>query len=178
ALLMPLINRRMEALLAAKEKDVSRNNHYVIVSDSALARNTAQELKARAQPVAFILARPPEPGLAEEDVVVGDASDLDVLRRAQTADAKAILALGADDSENAFVVMAAKELSDNVKTVAVVNDARNMARIKRVHPDLIIAPQVLGGELTAMLLAGEQVTPDFVMQRVFQNVGTSSPGKS
>jgi voltage-gated potassium channel len=36
----------------------------------------------------------------------------------------------------------------------------------------------LGGELTAMPLAGEQVTPDFVMQRVFQNVGAPSTEKA
>jgi voltage-gated potassium channel len=166
ALLMPLINRRMETLLAAKEKGIIRSNHYVIVSDSALARNAARELKARDQPVTFVLAHPPEPGMAEEDVVVGDASDLDVLRHAQTGDAKAILALGADDSDNAFVVMAAKELSDKVKTVAVVNDSRNMARVKRVHPDLIIAPQVLGGELLAMALSGEAMQSERLMQQL------------
>jgi voltage-gated potassium channel len=49
-----------------------------------------------------------------------------------------------------------------------VNDARHLSRIKLVQPDVIIAPQVLGGELTAMLLTGEKVTADFVLQRVFQ----------
>jgi len=37
-----------------------------------------------------------------------------------------------------------------------------------VQPDVVIAPQVLGGELMAMLLSGEQVTADFVLERVFQ----------
>jgi len=62
--------------------------------------------------------------------------------------------------------MAAKELAAWVKTVAVVNDARNMERIKRVRPDVILAPQVLGGELLAMALSGETVDSDKLMQRL------------
>jgi voltage-gated potassium channel len=49
-------------------------------------------------------------------------------------------------------------------------------RAQAVQPDVVIAPQVLGGELTAMLLAGEQVTPEFVMERVFQQRGKEPHG--
>jgi voltage-gated potassium channel len=40
-----------------------------------------------------------------------------------------------------------------------------MERIKLVQPDIIISPQVLGGEILAMALSGEPITGDFVMQR-------------
>jgi len=40
----------------------------------------------------------------------------------------------------------------------------------------VIAPQILGGEIAAMLLTGEQVTADFVMQRVFQQPGEQAGG--
>ena len=105
---------------------------------------------------------------ADSDIVVGDGSDLEVLKRAGAERASAVLAMLDDDSENAFVVLAVKELHGSAQTIAAVNDARHLARIKLVQPDVVIAPQVLGGELTAMLLAGETVTSDFVMQRVFQ----------
>jgi voltage-gated potassium channel len=41
-----------------------------------------------------------------------------------------------------------------------------MARIRRVRPDVIIAPQVLGGELLAMALSGEEVNGDKLMQQI------------
>jgi len=166
ALLVPLINRRMEFLLSNGGKKVARSNHYVIASDSSLARNTAKELVARDQQVVFILPRAPEQGGEQRDLVIGDASDLDVLRRADAQHAKAVLALGHDDSENAFIVMAAKELAEALRTVAVVNDSRNMERVKRVRPDVILAPQVMGGELLAMALSGEAVNSDQLMQRL------------
>lgn len=166
ALLVPLINRRVQLLLRPRGDKMERADHYIIVSDSALARNSYKELRARGQPVTFILARAGEPDGEDLDTVIGDASDLDVLRRAGAQSAKAILALGDDDSENAFVVLAAKELASTVKTVAVVNDARNLARVKRVHPDLIIAPHILGGELLAMALSGEEVQGDHLMKQL------------
>ncbi|MGH7118220.1 MAG: voltage-gated potassium channel protein [Acetobacteraceae bacterium] len=166
ALLVPMISHRMERLLKSRERFVPRSNHYIVIGDSALARNTLKELKARDQPVTLILPRAAESDAEQEDVVVGDATDLEVLRRAEAKAARAILALGADDSENAFVVMAAKELAEHVQTVAAVNDARNMERVKRVHPDLIIAPQVLGGELLAMALSGEPLESERVMQQL------------
>lgn len=170
ALLVPAINRRMERLLGQKERRMARSNHYVIVGDSSLARNTYKELAARDQAVTFVL-REAVPAGDTRDVVIGDGSDLDVLRRAGAAEAKAVLALGDDDSENAFVVMAAKELSDRLRTVAVVNDGRHMARVKRVRPDVIIAPQVLGGELLAMALSGEEVNSDLLMRQILQVAG-------
>jgi voltage-gated potassium channel len=57
-------------------------------------------------------------------------------------------------------------MASDVKTVTVANGAGNLARMKRVHPDLIIAPQILGGELLAMALTGEQVDSDRLMKEL------------
>ena len=91
---------------------------------------------------------------------------MDVLKKAGGKDAKAILALMDNDSENAFVILAAKELKSGIKTIIAVNDVNNMKRIRRVHPTMIIAPQVLGGELLTMALAGEQIDSTTIMQRL------------
>jgi len=74
-----------------------------------------------------------------------------------------------------------KELGGGAQTIAAVNDSRHLSRIKLVQPDVVIAPQVLGAELAAMLLSGETVTPEFVMQRVFQRevpAAATSPGSA
>lgn len=43
------------------------------------------------------------------DLIVGDATDVSVLKHANAAQAKLILALSDNDAENAFIVLAAKE---------------------------------------------------------------------
>ena len=146
---------------------MKRSNHYIIVGSSALASNTYRELVARGEQVTVILLTIPENSkFPDIDVIIGDGSDVDTLKKAGGEEAKAVLALLDNDSENAFVVLAAKELEGGIKTVAAVNDVKNLNRIRRVHPYMVIAPQVLGGELLTMALTGEKVDSSTIMQRL------------
>jgi voltage-gated potassium channel len=154
---------------------VIRKNHYIIVGYSALSSNTYQELVSRDKQVTVILLNESDRNLfpsTDVDIVIGDGADLDTLRRAGAEKAKAILALLDDDSENAFVVLAAKELKIKARTVAAVNDAKHLNRVRRVHPDLIIAPQVLGGELLTSMLTGEKIDVKDIMSHLLGHTDT------
>ena len=178
AVVAPLVTKSFQRIIHRKGTHMRRENHFVIAGNTPLAGNTALELGKRGFAVTRILSEPLEPGkLKDADVVVGDPTMIETLREAGADRATAVLAMLADDPENAFVVLAVKELAPKVRTVAAVNDARHLSHVKLVQPDVVVAPQVLGGELTAMLLAGEQVTPDFLMTRVFQNLGTGTADK-
>lgn len=179
AVIGPLVSQSLGRIVNRKGTHMKRENHFVVIGNTPLAVNTWRELSKRGLAVTRILREAPGPGEhTDTDMIVGDPSMTDILREAGADKANAVLAMLADDSENAFVVLAVKELGSSARTVAAVNDARHLSRVKLVQPDVVIAPQVLGGELTAMLLAGEQVTPDFVMQRVFQDVGAQVKAKA
>jgi voltage-gated potassium channel len=169
AIVAPVISGGLQRIIHRKGKRMVRQNHFIIVGNTSLARNTYQEMRQRDLPVTLILPEAPAAAgeLAGADVIVGDASNVDVLRSAGATDARAVLAMRADDSDNAFIVLAVKELEGSVKTVAAVNDSKNYGRVQRVQPDMIIAPQILGGELLAMALAGESIDGDAVMKRFF-----------
>jgi voltage-gated potassium channel len=172
AVIAPLVNRSLQRIVNRKGPRMQRENHFVVIGDTPLAINTWRELARRGHPVTRVLRQEPESALAGEvDHVVGDPSDGDLLRTAGAHKAQAVLAMLGDDSENAFVVLAVRELAGKARPVAAVNDAHNMGRVQLAQPDVVIAPQILGGELAAMLLTGEEVTADFVMQRVFQRPG-------
>ena len=178
ATLIPAFMNRLERITARKHKIMKRRHHYIIVGHSALAGNTYHELVGRGEQVTIILLSVPEnPKYADLDIVIGDGSDVDLLKKAGGEEAKAILALLDDDSENAFVILAAKELKGEVKTVAAVNDVKNLNRIRRVHPYMIIAPQVLGGELLTMALTGEKVDSSTIMQRLMGQANLHSEKK-
>ncbi|MDA8115703.1 MAG: voltage-gated potassium channel, partial [Acidithiobacillus sp.] len=70
-----------------------------------------------------------------------------------------------------------KEMEGSAKTVAAVNDSKNLGRVRRVQPDMIIAPQVLGGELLAMALNGEQLDSNAVMKMFRFSSGTETARK-
>lgn len=177
AVIAPLVTRSLQRIVNKKGSRMKRENHFVVIGNTPLALNTWRELVRRGHPVTRLLRQEPETGLPEDvDVVIGEPSDRDVLRKAGADQAQAVLAMLDDDSDNAFVVLAVRELAGKARTVAAVNDADHLARVQLVQPDVVIAPQILGGELAAMLLSGEEVTADFVMKRVFhQGPGVNAP---
>lgn len=161
----PLIAR----LSAPKEKRMKRTNHFIVIGATPLAYNTYREFKKRNQPVILVMPQAPVSGdIDAEDLIVGDANSLETLRRAGADQAQAVLAMRADDSDNAFIVLAVKELKGRAKTVIAINDSKHMERIKLVQADVVIAPEVLGGELLAMALTGETITSEFVFDRFFR----------
>lgn len=169
AVVAPMIKRSLQRIVNHKGHVMKRKDHFVVIGNTSLAINTWRELAKRGESVTRLLREAPaDADPSDVDIVIGDSSDVDVLRQAGAHEAKAVLAMRDDDAENAFTVLAVKELGGTARTVAAVNDARHLSRIKLVQPDVVVAPQVLGGELTAMLLTGEKVTADFVLERVFQ----------
>lgn len=162
AIATPMLAR----IMTRKEKRMKRSDHFVVIGATPLAYNTYREFKRRGQVVTLVLPQPPAAGEFEaQDLIIGDCNSLETLREAGADHAQAVLAMRADDSDNAFIVLAVRELKSGAKTVAAVNDSKHMDRIKLVQPDIIIAPEVLGGELLAMVLSGEAITGDFVMER-------------
>lgn len=169
AVIAPLVTRSLQRIVNRKGPRMKRENHFVVIGNTPLALNTLRELIRRGHPVTLLMRVEPESGVPDGvDKVIGEPSDGEVLRRAGAHKAQAVLAMLPDDSENAFVVLAVRELAGTARTVAAVNDAHHLGRVQLVQPDVVIAPQILGGELAAMLLTGEEVTADFVMRRVFQ----------
>lgn len=167
----PLINQRMINLLQPRKKRMKRNDHVIVIGNTPLARNTLKALTDRGlQATAIWPARASEGADEPEDLVIGDPSDSDVLENAGIATARAVLALGADDSDNAFATLAAKDANAKVRTVLAVSDARSMSRVRHVRPDAVLALPAIGGELLAMVLSGEEVKLDDLLGQLLKLV--------
>ena len=178
ATLIPAMVRKIEQITTGRNIKVKRNNHYIIVGYSALSSNTYRELINRQEQVTVILLNKSDAAHFNDpdiDIEVGDGSDLEILSDAGAEQAKSILALSDDDSENAFVILAVKELKVKARTVAAVNQAKHLNRIRRVHPDMIIAPQVLGGSLLTSLLTGERIDIKDVMDSLLGKKSITKP---
>jgi voltage-gated potassium channel len=168
AVITPLVTNGLRRIVSNQDRRMHRANHFVVVGSTALAVNTVRELRGRGRPVTRVLKEAPAEGeQPDPETLVGDPSDPSTLSKVHADKAEAVLAMTADDSLNAFVVLAAREVGAR-RIIAAVNEAHHLDRIALVQPDVVIAPQVLGGELTAMMLSGEEITPDFLMRKVFR----------
>jgi voltage-gated potassium channel len=170
AVIAPMIRSSLAKMMVHKGNSMKRDNHYIVIGNSSLAINTCKELQNRGNHVTRIVQpHIDKDSVSGDDVVFGEPSEIDVLEESGLKSAKGVISLLDDDSENAFVILAVKEVTHDVKTVTAVNDTHNLKRVKLVQPDIVIAPQILGGELVAMHLEGEEVTSDFLMKRLFQH---------
>jgi voltage-gated potassium channel len=161
--LLPLISNRLRLFLGNQEDLVNRTRHFIVMGTSSLARNTVLELEKRGQTVTIVLGGANEdPFYQKRDVVVGDATDLEVLKAAGTEKARGVLALSPDDPTNGFVVLGVNELDPTIPTVAALNDPKNQSRLERTQPSILLSLQVLGGQLLAMALTGERVDENFL----------------
>ena len=169
AIVAPLIDKRMMNFLQPRRRKMKRASHVIVVGDGPLARDAARALAARGLQTTAILSGKPDAEAAQPgDFVVGDGSDTETLRQVDATEARAILALSDDDSYNAFVVLAAKEVSPNVRTVAAVSDTRNTGRVARTRPDVMLTLPQLGGELLAMALSGEEIKADELISQLLK----------
>lgn len=164
AVVGPLVQRRISRIVEPRRKRMKRVNHFIITGGGPLAHNTARELLNRNKSVVVIVddetAR-----FGEAEIVLGDATDLDVLRKAGAETADSVLALSDDDAENAFVILALRELHTDAKKIAAVSSRKNLERVRRVQPDMILAPNVFGGEVLAMALTEEKIDGEALLHR-------------
>ena len=164
----PLVGGSLKRALEGRMQRENRRNHYVIIGASSLAYTLWEELRSRSVPItAIVPPGRPSPYPDDADVIVGDATSNEVLQQAGVRQAKVVLTLRDDDAENAFTVLAVKELAPGVKTVAGVNDARHRSKIRRVQPDMLFAPQVLGSEILVRHLFDEPIDNDTVNKLLF-----------
>lgn len=164
AVIGPVLQNRINRTIGPRRQKMTRVNHFIISGDGVLARNTARELRQRGESV-LVIAENEDSNYGDVEMVHGDPTELDTLRKAGGEHAKAILALSDDDSENAFVILAVRELGTDAKKVAAVSTRKNLERVRRVHPDMILAAPVFGGEVLAMALTEEKIDGDWLLNR-------------
>ncbi|HUX30215.1 MAG TPA: NAD-binding protein [Thiobacillus sp.] len=112
AVIASLVTRSFQRIVTRKGIRMNRENHFVAIGNTTLALNTWHGLAYRGHPVTCLLRQESETGPSDDvDVVIGEPGDRDVLRQARADKARAVLTMLDDDSENAFTVLAVRELA-------------------------------------------------------------------
>lgn len=176
AIIGPVIGGNLKRIVRGRISHVMRKDHYIIAGASPLALSVYHGLKARGESVTAIvpahIAHEYPPGT---DLITGDPSNADELVKAGAVKSKYILALRDDDAENAFIVLAAKEVAGtNTRTISVVNSSKNLQKIKRVQPDMVFSLQTLGSELLVRTLKGEPIDNKLITSLFFGDITEST----
>jgi len=154
---LSLRRRRMEQRIRKLK------NHYIVCGFGRVGCNAAHELHNTSRP--FVAIDPDQVRFDENadrfpDLIYlhGDASDDDLLLRADIANAKGVFAVTGDDSRNLMIIITVKQLNPAVRIVARAQETRNIEKMRRAGADEIVCPDFTGG----MRLASAMVRPHVV----------------
>ena len=89
------------------------------------------------------------------DMIIGDATENEVLERAMIHKAKGLFATATSDNDNIVIVLTAKQLNPDLKIISRCTDTKNMDKMKRAGADAVVALNYIGG----LRMASEMIRP-------------------
>jgi voltage-gated potassium channel len=95
---------------------------------------------------------------ADFPIVVGDASDDEVLRKAGIDRAKGLCVATSHDKENLLITMTARMIRADLRIVARCTDQKIYQKLRRAGADAVVSPNTIGG----LRLVSELIRPDAV----------------
>lgn len=135
----------------------SLSDHYIICGHTERARGLASEISRRSLPFVVVSDDPDELAALRErgdPHVAGSPADEEVLEEAGLHYAKAVVAAAGRDPVNVLTVMTARMLSSSVHVIALSDDERNRAKLRRAGADRVVwDPSSDGRELLVAVLA-------------------------
>lgn len=131
-------------------------NHIIICGLGRNGRETAMELIRQGQ--AFVIIEADEDVIQEfrshHDVlfVQGDATNEEVLQRANIHNAKGLVSTLSTDAENVYITLTARGMNPRLKIVARASHESSISKLKRAGANQVIVPNLIGGRKMANLI--------------------------
>ncbi|UCC93295.1 MAG: NAD-binding protein [Thermoplasmata archaeon] len=147
-LLGPYIERRLMGVVGvlSRMQETPLKDHILVCGHSNETDLLIDFLQERGTPFA-VISREKDyvESLKEENVnaVYGDPATEEPLIQAKIETAKTLVAIHADDAENAFIIITAKEIRPDIFTIAMAGLPENIPKLKKVGADSVVAPSVI-----------------------------------
>ncbi len=117
----------------------------LIIGGGRVGRAAAQALTERSVPFRVVEKIPDRVRhLDPSNVVIGDASDLDVLRAAGLDDASAVMVTTHDDDTNVFLTLYCRRLREDLEILGRARVDRNVSTLHRAGADFVLSYAATG----------------------------------
>lgn len=137
------------------------DGHVVLCGWGRVGRSIHPYLVGAGREVVVVEADPDRADRVDGLVVVGDATDDDVMTRAGIERATALVCAVDTDAANLFVTLSARTRRPDLFIVARVRDRANEAKLVQAGADRVVNPQQIGGARLAALALSPDVA-DFL----------------
>jgi voltage-gated potassium channel len=143
------------------EKRVAKmKNHYIVCGIGMVGLYVAHELFiTKAPQIAVDIDESKQELLTyhelDIDLMVGDATENEVLWDAMIEHAKGLFATTNSDNDNIVIALTAKQMNPSLRVVCRCNDTKNIDKIRRAGADAVVALNYIGG----IRMASEMIRP-------------------
>ena len=175
--------RRMEQSIARLE------DHVVICGWGRVGQSIAAEVRAGGRDLIVIESNPTKVEGLDHHVVIGDATEDAVLRKAGVDRAAALVAAVDSDAANSFIALGARALVPDLFIVARARSAESVDKLARAGADRVVNPQSIGGARMAAFVLQPNVAEfldvamheqsfEFRLEEVTLDAGSSFVGRT
>jgi len=137
------------------------HDHYIICGSGRVGSHLIRDLQSGGQPFIVIEKDPQRAAEFTQrgvDVLVGDATLEESLREVGAERARGLAACLAEDADNVYVVLTARDLNPNLHIVARAAEEQAEAKLLRAGANHVIAPTIIGGHRMAVALTKPAVS--------------------
>jgi len=146
--------RRMEKELSALK------NHFIVCGVGRVGRRVASEVSARKYPL-LIIERDPARAVWAQDrgfpVIIGDAANEAVLRKARIESARALASAVTSDAQNVYIVLTARGMAPDIPIVARASEEDAESKLLRAGATTVVSPYSYAGQRMARTLTNPYV---------------------
>ncbi len=89
------------------------------------------------------------------DVIIGDATENEILEKAMIREAKGVFATTNSDNDNIVIALTARQLNPSIRVVCRCNDTKNIGKMERAGADSVVALDYTGG----LRMVSEMIRP-------------------
>ncbi|MDP2168493.1 MAG: potassium channel protein [Thermodesulfovibrionales bacterium] len=146
------------------QKFISKmKDHYIVCGVGRLGLHVVDELHRTGRPSVVIDLDPEKTeaikeGYPDAGVIVGDATDNDVLMAAGIDRAKGLIAATGHDKDNLVVTLTARQSGPSLRIVTRCNEIKNTDKFRRAGADSVVSSNLIGG----LRMAAEMIRPAVV----------------
>lgn len=152
-----VINRNTVLIFAGTEKQIAAYNEVfslyqmfkhagdevIIIGGGRVGRAASERLKEREIPH-VIVEKNPRKVTEVDHYVLGDAADIDTLKKAWIEKAPAALITSHDDAANIYLTKYCRSLRPDIQIISRANQDRNVSTLHRAGADFVVSYPSLG----------------------------------